>query len=77
MPTSVVVGPDGALYVGELTGLPFAPGKARIWRWSGAKTSLYASGFTNISDLAFDGKNLLVLELTTKGLLTLEIAAEP
>ena len=30
--------------------------------------SIYASGFTNISDLAFAGKNLLVLELTTKGL---------
>jgi hypothetical protein len=69
VPTSVTVGPDGALYVGELTGVPFAPGKARVWRVSGSKTSLYASGFTNISDLAFDGKNLLVLELTTKGLL--------
>ena len=32
VPTSVTVGPDGALYVGELTGVPFAPGKARIWR---------------------------------------------
>jgi hypothetical protein len=70
VPTSVVVGPAGALYVGELTGLPFAPGKARLWRVSGGKAALYASGFTNISDLAFDGKNLLVLEMTTKGLLT-------
>jgi hypothetical protein len=69
VPTSVTVGPDGALYVGELTGVPFAPGTARVWRVSGSKTSLYAKGFTNISDLAFDGKNLLVLEMTTKGLL--------
>ena len=70
VPTSVTVGPDGALYVGELTGVPFAPGKARIWRVvPGKKASLYASGFTNISDLAFDGKNLLVLEIAARGLL--------
>ena len=69
VPTCVTVGPDGALYVGELTGNPFEPGTARIWRIvPGEKTSLYASGFTNISDLAFDGKNLLVLEIAAKGL---------
>ena len=32
VPPSVAVGPDGALYVGELTGYPFGVGKARIWR---------------------------------------------
>ncbi len=70
VPTSVTVGPDGALYVGELTGLPFARGRARVWRIvPGRKPSIYASGFTNISDLAFDGKNLLVLEMSTRGLL--------
>ena len=69
VPSSVAVGPDGALYVGELTGVPFTPGTARVWRIvPGKKMSIYASGFTNISDLAFAGKNLLVLELTTKGL---------
>jgi hypothetical protein len=69
VPSCVTVGPDGALYVGELTGYPFEPGTARIWRIvSGEKTSLYASGFTNITDLAFDGKNLLVLEMAAKGL---------
>ena len=70
VPTSVAVGPDGALYVGELTGLPFAPGRARVWRIvPGRKPSIYASGFTNISDLAFDGRNLLVLEISSGGLL--------
>jgi hypothetical protein len=70
VPSSVAVGPDGALYVGELTGVPFAPGSARIWRVvPGRKPSVYASGFTTISDLAFDGPNLVVLELSTKGLL--------
>jgi hypothetical protein len=69
VPSSVTVGPDGALYVGELTGKPFQPGTARIWRIvPGKKLSVYASGFTNISDLAFDGKSLLVLEFAAKGL---------
>jgi len=27
------------------------------------------AGFTNVSDLAFDGKDLLVLEMSTEGLL--------
>jgi hypothetical protein len=70
VPSCVVVGPDGALYVGELTGRPFPPGKARIWRIvPGRKPAVYASGFTNISDLAFDGRNLLVLEIAARGLL--------
>jgi hypothetical protein len=70
VPTSVAVGPDGALYVGELTGWPYDVGKARIWRViSGRKPMVYATGFTTISDLAFDGKDLLVLELASKGLL--------
>jgi hypothetical protein len=44
-------------------------GTARIWRIvSGQKPALYGSGFTNISDLAFDAKNLLVLEIADKGL---------
>jgi hypothetical protein len=70
VPSSVAVGPDGALYVGELTGVPFKPGTARVWRvLPGRKPTVYASGFTNISDLAFDGRDLLVLELSTRGLL--------
>jgi hypothetical protein len=70
VPSSLAVGPDGALYVGELTGVPFKPGTARVWRVvPGRKPTVYASGFTTISDLAFDGRDLLVLELSTKGLL--------
>jgi hypothetical protein len=70
VPSSVAVGPDGALYVGELTGAPFTPGTARIWKLSpGKPPTVYARGFTNISDLAFDGKNLLVLEIDSMGLL--------
>ena len=32
VPTAVVVGPDGAYYVSELTGVPFADGAARVYR---------------------------------------------
>jgi hypothetical protein len=70
VPSSVAVGPDGALYVGELTGWPFDRGSARVWRVvPGKRNAIYASGFTNISDLAFDGSDLLVLEMATDGLL--------
>jgi hypothetical protein len=69
VPSSVAVGPDGALYVGELTGVPFRVGTARVWRVvPGKAPTVYATGFTTISDLAFSARDLLVLELTTKGL---------
>jgi hypothetical protein len=71
VPSSVAVGPDGALYVGELTGVPFTPGSARVWRVvPGKKATVFASGFTNIADVAFDGEDLLVLEMARKGLLS-------
>jgi sugar lactone lactonase YvrE len=72
VPASVVAGPDGALYVGELTGFPFPPGHARVWRVvPGRAPAVYAGGFTNIIDLAWgpDGR-LFVLEIARKGLLS-------
>ena len=70
VPTSVAVGPDGALYVGELTGFPFAAGSARVWRIApGQSPTVYATGFTNISALTFDRVGrLLVLEINRSGL---------
>ena len=70
VPTSVAVGPDGALYVSELSGYPFDPGTARIWRVvPGRRPSVYASGLTNVSALAFDQRGrLLVLEIDAAGL---------
>jgi hypothetical protein len=69
VPSSVAIGPDDALYVGELTGLPFRAGSARIWRIvPGKKPTIYARGFTTISDLAFDGRALLVLQISANGL---------
>lgn len=66
MPTSVVEGPDGALYVGRLTSFPFWAGTASVLRISsdGGSISTFASGFTAIVDLAFDaGGALYVLEI--------------
>jgi len=71
VPTSVGFGPDGALYVGELTGFPFPAGEARVYRvMPGQEPTVYAEGFTNVVDIAFgtDG-NLYVLEMARDGLL--------
>ena len=55
VPTTVAVGADGALYVGELTGAPFPVGAARVYRVprSGGTPVIVATGFTNIIDIAF------------------------
>jgi DNA-binding beta-propeller fold protein YncE len=70
VPTSVVKGPDGAYYVGELTGFPFPVGGARVWRAvPGEDPEVFADGFTNIIDIAFDKRGrLYVLEIATNGL---------
>jgi hypothetical protein len=70
VPDSVVRGPDGAFYVGQLTGFPFVPGTATVWRVEpGEDPTVYADGFTNIIDVAFtDDGDLLVLEIAHHGL---------
>ncbi len=72
VPTGVVQGPDGAFYVGMLTGFPFEQGAATVWRvMPGEEPEVYAEGFTNIIDLAFDAEgNLYVLEIFAGGLLS-------
>ena len=70
VPTTVAAGPDGAYYVGELTGFPFPVGGANVYRVvPGSTPTVYASGFTNIIDIAWgpDGY-LYVLEIATNGL---------
>lgn len=71
VPTSVVQGPDGALYVGELSGYPYYKGEAVVYRVvPGQAPTVYAKGFTNISDIGFDAQGrLLVLEMAKNGLL--------
>ena len=71
VPTGIAVGPDGAYYVSELTGFPFVPGAARIYRIApGGTPTIFASGFTMLSDIAFgaDG-SLYALEYDSNGLL--------
>jgi sugar lactone lactonase YvrE len=65
VPTSVAEGPDGALYVGLLTGFPFNQGTASVLRYEsdGSGVSTFASGLTAVVDVAFDaGGALYVLE---------------
>jgi hypothetical protein len=70
VPTSVAEGPDGALYVGQLTGFPFPIGGASVFRVvQGGAPEVFATGFTNIIDIAFDrGGALYVLEIAHNGL---------
>jgi hypothetical protein len=71
VPTTVVIGPGGDLYVGQLTGFPFPVGGARVYRVParGGAPEIFAAGFTNIIDIAFgrDG-SLYVLEMFANGL---------
>lgn len=66
VPTSVTTGPDGWIYIGQLTGFPFPVGAANIYRvrsWGGVP-EIFATDFTNIIDLIFDPSgNLYVLQI--------------
>ena len=69
VPTTVVKGPDGAYYVGELVGIPFAPGPGRpasnIYRVDADPphdVTILATGFNAIIDIGFHGSDLYVLQ---------------
>jgi hypothetical protein len=68
VPTTVAQGPDGSLYVGQLTGFPCPAGGARVYRVpaNGGTPTIYAENLTKIIDIAFgkDG-SLYVLEIST------------
>jgi hypothetical protein len=72
VPTDVVVGPDGAIYISELTGFPFVKGAANILRMvPGHKPKVYASGLTNVTSMAFDkAGHLYAVQISNNGLLT-------
>jgi hypothetical protein len=72
VPTSVAVGPDGALYVGLLRGVPSDPGTAYIYRVvPGQQPVIWASGLTSVTAIAFDRQGrLLATEFNTGGLLS-------
>jgi hypothetical protein len=89
VPTSVVVAPDGAYYVGELKGFPAPTGQSNIWRIApGATgvacgsdprcTKVFDGGFTSIVDLDLgpDG-TLYVSELDEASWAAVEIFGTP
>jgi hypothetical protein len=66
VPTSVVIGPDNAYYVGLLTGGPFAVGVAEVRRFvPGQAPTSFVTGLTNVVDLAFrpQDERLYVVEI--------------
>jgi len=72
VPTSVAIGPGGALYVSLLRGVPSDPGTAYIYRVvPGHKPVVWARGLTSVTAIAFDRqRRLLATEFNTGGLLS-------
>jgi len=63
VPTEVELGPDGALYVSQLTGAPFTKGVAGIFKIVNGQPQLVQGGFKTVIDFTFgpDG-SMYVLE---------------
>jgi hypothetical protein len=91
VPTSVTLGPDGSVYVGELKGFPFRPGSSRIWKvdpdLEGALCSVNTpdprcttawAGLTAIQDITYDIQTgtLYVYELAKDGVGAFEAGFE-
>ena len=80
VPTAVAIGPDGAVYVGELTGAPAVPGWSRVWRIEPGATNVVCpserctvaiSGLTSVIDVVFGPDGMLyVAELDRAGWLS-------
>jgi hypothetical protein len=71
VPTSVAIGHDGELYVGQLTGFPFPEGAAGVWVIRPGEDPVpFATGFTHITDVAVghDG-SLYIVQIKDTSLL--------
>lgn len=70
VPTGVIRGSDGDAIVGQLTGFPFPPGEAKVFRVAGHDIAIEAKGFTTVVDVAKgpDG-TLYVLQISSAGLI--------
>jgi DNA-binding beta-propeller fold protein YncE len=73
VPTSVVVGPDGAYYVGEVTGIPVSGpkrDKSNVYRVEAGQDPEHptvfldghVTGFNAIIDMAFQGDDLYIVQ---------------
>jgi hypothetical protein len=69
VPTSVTEGPDGALYVSQLTSFPFWPGTSSVLRIEsdGSSITPYVTGVTAVVDLAFDTSGALYILEVARG----------
>jgi hypothetical protein len=71
VPTCIERGPDGALYIGELTGGGNLPGSSIVWRYSVRDRTLtqWATGLTAVTGCGFgtDGR-FYAVEFSTLGL---------
>jgi len=68
VPNAVTVGPDGAYYVGELTGAPFCAGNANVYRVvPGQAPTVFCGGFTTIMDLAWGPDGALYVAQYSNG----------
>ena len=62
VPTGLTIGSDGYLYIAQLSGLPFAPGSADVFRYDFVNpVTTFASGFSNLVDIAAGPDNSLYL----------------
>ena len=72
VPTCVDRGPDGALYVGELTGGGNKPGASVVWRVDTSKEhptpTVWASGLTAVTGCGFADGKFYATEFSTLGL---------
>lgn len=91
VPTSIALGPNGRVFVGELKGFPFRPGTSHVWSLDpdadGAVCSVNtpdpdctvaSEGFTAINDIAYDLQTgtLYVYELAKDGVFAFEAGFE-
>jgi hypothetical protein len=71
VPTCVDRGPDGALYIGELTGGGNAPGSSTVWRYDPQRNRLtkWATGLTAVTGCGFGTHGrFYATEFSTAGL---------
>ena len=63
VPTTVTKGPDGNIYVGQLTGAPFFQGASTIYQVpaQGGTPTPYVTGLTAVVDMAFDRDGTLYI----------------
>lgn len=63
VPTGLAIGSDGFLYIAQLSGFPFAPGSADVFRYDfdNNQVTTFSSGFSNLVDIAAGPDNSLYL----------------